>query len=134
MVLGNFILPHWKSLWIPFFQVSSFILQSTIKNKSANYSPNVIRFYQNRTEGDCVENRLSMQMELGMQEVRACNAYSGQFGLVLKETEIITFCRIAVKGNSQNSHLVLTNFWGPFILITTPHRQLVEWKHLTAAP
>ena len=29
MVLGNFILPHWKSLWIPFFQVSSFILQST---------------------------------------------------------------------------------------------------------
>ena len=29
MVLGNFILPHWKSLWIPFFQVSNFILQST---------------------------------------------------------------------------------------------------------
>ena len=32
MVLGNFILPHWKSLWIPFFQVSSFILQSTQEN------------------------------------------------------------------------------------------------------
>ena len=31
MVLGNFILPHWKSLWIPFFQVSNFILQSTIE-------------------------------------------------------------------------------------------------------
>ena len=34
MVLGNFILPHWKSLWIPFFQVSSFILQSTNEIKS----------------------------------------------------------------------------------------------------
>ena len=33
MVLGNFILPHWKSLWIPFFQVSNFILQSTEKEK-----------------------------------------------------------------------------------------------------
>ena len=30
MVLGNFILPHWKSLWIPYFQVSNFILQSTV--------------------------------------------------------------------------------------------------------
>ena len=35
-----------------------------------------------------MENRLSIQMELGMQEVRACNAYIGQFGLVLKEPEI----------------------------------------------
>jgi len=35
MVLGNFILPHWKSLWIPFFQVSNFILQSTILFKEA---------------------------------------------------------------------------------------------------
>ena len=33
MVLGNFILPHWKSLWIPFFQVSNFILQSTYENE-----------------------------------------------------------------------------------------------------
>ena len=36
MVLGNFILPHWKSLWIPFFQVSNFILQSTEKFRSQN--------------------------------------------------------------------------------------------------
>ena len=35
MVLGNFILPHWKSLWIPFFQVSNFILQSTKKKRTA---------------------------------------------------------------------------------------------------
>ena len=35
MVLGNFILPHWKSLWIPFFQVSNFILQSTEYLKQA---------------------------------------------------------------------------------------------------
>ena len=33
MVLGNFILPHWKSLWIPFFQVSNFILQSTVEKE-----------------------------------------------------------------------------------------------------
>ena len=34
-----------------------------------------------------MENRLSIQMELGMREVRECNAYSRQFGLVLKEPE-----------------------------------------------
>ena len=48
----------------------------------------VVRFYQNTMEGDFVENRLSIQMELGMQGVRVCDEYSGQFGLVLKETEI----------------------------------------------
>ena len=47
MVLGNFILPHWKSLWIPFFQVSNFILQSTGKKEytdlriSAKYGANI---------------------------------------------------------------------------------------------
>lgn len=35
-----------------------------------------------------MENRLSVQMELGMEEVRSCNEYSGQFGLVLREAEI----------------------------------------------
>ena len=35
-----------------------------------------------------METRLSIQMELGMREVRECSAYSGQFGLVLKEPEI----------------------------------------------
>jgi len=39
MVLGNFILPHWKSLWIPFFQVSNFILQST-ENKLTSPAQN----------------------------------------------------------------------------------------------
>ena len=43
MVLGNFILPHWKSLWIPFFQVSNFILQSTIKEKVKKITISIVQ-------------------------------------------------------------------------------------------
>ena len=64
MVLGNFILPHWKSLWIPFFQVSNFILQSTNKIL-LNLEPDEAKYVQETLKLTQTETRAITRFERG---------------------------------------------------------------------
>jgi len=62
-VLGNFILPHWKSLWIPFFQVSNFILQSTFKRKEKDLQIILADAFAKR-KPRCVKQRGAIRNDL----------------------------------------------------------------------
>lgn len=73
MVLGNFILPHWKSLWIPFLQVSNFILQSTEENErgaTVLFSSHILGEVQRMCHRVAIIKNGSIVAVQNMQELR----------------------------------------------------------------
>ena len=63
---------------------------------------------------------LAVQIQRGMEEVRACNAYSGEYGLMLRESEI----RELVAGRKQ---ALIEQFFRQYDLYFFAHRTPLDF-------